>query len=105
MMSDDVNAHLVANFAEGVTLDAKTIMLVKRPGRAAVFEELIHSTQFRQGKNDLTLRSRIICEIEAQEKLINNSKAYKLTEIEIEQTKKALEYYISELQKIDEGGI
>ena len=101
VMNDEVTAHLKANSAEGVTWDAKTILLTKNPGRGAVFEELIHATQFRQGKIDATPRSRIICEIEAQEKLIKYSKAYKLTDYEVEQTKKALEEYKSALRNLD----
>lgn len=99
-MNNDVSNYLASNQAEGVTYNATTILLVKNPGRAAVFEELINSAQYRQGKNDGSALSRILCEIEAQEKLIKNRKAYQLTALEVEQTKKALEYYKAELKKL-----
>lgn len=57
------------------------------PSRASVFEELIHTYQYRTGKHDGSHVSRLKYEIEAQEKLSKHSKAYQLTEKEIEQTK------------------
>lgn len=61
-------------------------MLKQNPGRASVFEELIHATQYRNGENDGSYVSRLNCEIKAQKKLLRNNKAYKLTETETEQT-------------------
>ena len=75
----------------------------KSPGRAAVFEELIHATQYRQGKNDGTYKSRLLCEIEAQEKLLKYQKSYKLTKSEIKQTEKALKAYKKELDVLLKG--
>ena len=73
-------------------------MLKQNPGRASVFEELIHATQYRNGENDGSYVSRLNCEIKAQKKLLRNNKAYKLTETEVEQTKIALQQYESELK-------
>ena len=73
-------------------------MLKQNPGRASVFEELIHATQYRNGENDGSYVSRLNCEIKAQKKLLRNNKAYKLTEAEVEQTKIALQQYESELK-------
>ena len=101
LMSDEVTAYLKASAAEGVTWNAQTILLTKNPGRGAVFEELIHATQFKQGKIDTTPRSRIMCEIEAQEKLIKYSGAYKLTDYEVEQTKRALKAYQTALKNLE----
>ena len=70
-------------------------MLKQNPGRASVFEELIHATQYRNGENDGSYVSRLNCEIKAQKKLLRNNKAYKLTEAEVEQTKIALQQYES----------
>ena len=53
---------------KGITYNSKTILLKQNPGRAAVFEELIHSAQYRDGKNDSSYVSRVKCEIEAQKK-------------------------------------
>ena len=82
--------------AEGITLNHNTILLHQSPSRSAVYEELIHSAQWRNGKNDGSLKSRLLCEIEAQEKLLKYSKTYGITEKEFEQTKKALDAYRKE---------
>ena len=87
------DVYLQKKQSEAITIDAKTILLMQKPGRASVFEELIHATQYRLGENNGSLLSRIQCEIAAQEKLLKNAKAYKLTEKEVLQTRKALEAY------------
>ena len=69
-----------------------------------MFEELIHTEQYRNGRNDGSYKSRLQCEIEAQKKLIKNSKAYKLTEREVFQTQKALEAYENELREYYKNG-
>lgn len=79
-------------------------MLKQNPGRASVFEELIHATQYRNGENDGSYVSRLNCEIKAQKKLLRNNKAYKLTETEVEQTKIVLQQYESELKAYNEKG-
>ena len=79
-------------------------MLKQNPGRASVFEELIHATQYRNGENDGSYVSRLNCEIKAQKKLLRNNKAYKLTEAEVEQTKIVLQQYESELKAYNEKG-
>ena len=90
--------------AEGTTYNATTILLMQKPSRASVFEELIHSEQYRNGRNDGSPKSRIMNEIEAQEKLLRNAKYYKLTEPEIIQTQEALAYYRKELEKYYRNG-
>ena len=79
-------------------------MIRKSPGRASVFEELIHATQYKNGENDGSYLSRLMCEIAAQRKLIDNCEAYQLTRVELEQTKKALNAYEKELKKYKQGG-
>jgi len=103
-MSDATDAYLETKKAEAITYNAATILLRQSPGRAAVFEELIHATQYRQGKNDGSYKSRLLCEIEAQEKLLKYQKSYKLTKAEIVQTQKALKEYQEELEKLVKGG-
>lgn len=102
-MNDATDAYLRSKKAEAITYDAKTILLKQRPGRAAVFEELIHATQYRQGKNDGSYKQRLLCEIEAQEKLIKYQKAYKLTPAEVKQTEQALKSYGKELEDLLKG--
>ena len=99
-MNAETDGYLEYKKAEAITYDAKTILLRQNPGRAAVFEELIHAAQFRKGMNDGSLRSRIICEIEAQNKLLRNAKAYKLTDAEIRQTRSALKAYEKQLNEM-----
>lgn len=96
-MNDATDEYLKSKHAEAITYDSKTILLKQKPSRASVFEELIHATQYRIGENDGNYESRLKCEIAAQKKLIKYSKAYKLTEAEIVQTKQALEAYEKEL--------
>lgn len=99
-MDEATDAYLRKKNAEAITYDAKTILLKKNPGRAAVFEELIHATQYRNGENDGSYLSRLKCEISAQKKLLKNKVAYKLTPAEIKQTEKALESYERELKEL-----
>ena len=51
-MDDATDRYLEEKLAEGITLNENTILLRQKPGRASVFEELIHATQFRKGLND-----------------------------------------------------
>ncbi len=97
--NDESEAHLTKYGAEASTLDGYTILFRKRPSRSAVYEELFHAKQFRDGKVDGTHKNRIECEIEAQIYLLDNATSLKLTEPEITQTQKALDVYRKELQK------
>ena len=102
-MNDITDAYLESKHAEAITYNEKTILLRQRPGRAAVFEELIHATQFRKGENDGSYESRLLCEIAAQRKLLTYQKAYKLTTEEIKQTESALKVYQKELDALRKG--
>ena len=102
-MDNITDTYLATKKSEAITLNEKTILLRQNPGRASVFEELIHATQFRQGLNDGSAISRIQNEIAAQEMLLNNSKAYKLSPAEVKQTQSALVSYIGALQKLMGG--
>ncbi len=101
---DETDAYLQSKNAEAITYNATTILIHQNPGRACVFEELIHTAQYRNGRNDGSYPSRLRCEIEAQEKLLRYAKAYKLTEPEIYQTQKALEAYQKELDDYLKNG-
>lgn len=102
-MNDITDAYLESKYAEAITYNEKTILLRQRPGRAAVFEELIHATQFRKGENNGSYESRLLCEIAAQEKLLRYQKAYKLTMEEVKQTESALKAYQKELDELRKG--
>lgn len=96
--------YLKSKKAEAITYNMNTILLHTNSGRAAVFEELIHATQYRQGKNDGSYVSRVLCEIEAQKKLLKYQNEYKLTKQEVKQTKIALDSYEKELKLYREAG-
>lgn len=96
--------YLKSKKAEAITYNMNTILLHTNSGRAAVFEELIHATQYRQGKNDGSYVSRVLCEIEAQKKLLKYQNEYKLTKQEVKQTKLALDSYEKELRLYREAG-
>lgn len=103
---DETDQYLADKHAEAITYDEKTILIKQHPGRASVFEELIHTAQFRNGENDGSYESRLKCEIAAQEKLLRNARAYELTDAEIIQTRKALEAYQKELNDYhNHGGV
>lgn len=103
-MDDATDAYLQLKNAEALTYNENTILLRQKPGRASVYEELIHARQYKQGLIDSSRLSRVQSEIAAQKILLRNSKAYKLTSAEISQTQSALNSYIKELQSIL-GGI
>lgn len=102
-MNASTDIYLATKHAEAITYDEGTILLRQRPGRAAVFEELIHATQFKNGKNDGSEISRLHCEIEAQQKLLKYQKSYKLTSAEVYQTELALKKYKKKLESLRGG--
>jgi len=63
-----------------------------------VYEELFHAKQYREGKINDTDLSVILCEIEAQEYLLENAEELQLTQPEISQTQDALAWYKERLK-------
>ncbi len=98
-MDEDSEKFLKSQNSEAVTLNKDTILLTKNPGRSAVYEELIHAEQYRQGKNDGSYEQRLICEIEAQKILIEKKKEYNITDEEDRQTRLALKAYEKEYKE------
>lgn len=98
--NEEAERFLEVQNSEGSTLDAKTIILRRNPGRAAVYEEMIHAAQYRRGENDGSHLSRVLNEISAQKILLKNARAYGLTKNEIEQTRRALASYEAELETL-----
>lgn len=90
---EESERYLDAHGAEACTLNETTILFRKHPTRSAVYEELFHVEQFRMGKIDGKIKNRILCEIDAQNYLIDNAEELGLTSLEIIQTKKALFHY------------
>ena len=100
---EDTDKYLDFKKAEGLTYNENLILLKTNASASAVYEELIHAVQYRQGRNDGTYENRLLMEIEAQEKLIKYQKAYGISDVENEQTKKALADYYEELENFRKG--
>jgi hypothetical protein len=88
--------------AEASTL-GNYITLRPDASRSAVFEELIHATQNRLGRNDWSPLSQALNEIEAQEKLIRFRRQYRIPNDETRQTIQALRDYREQLKRIQGG--
>ena len=82
------------------TFSQDTVIFRSRPTRSEVFEELIHLTQFKQGRNNATEIDIARNEIEAAEKLIRCQEAYEISDIENEQNKQRLIYERLRLQEL-----
>lgn len=98
---EEAQRYLDLKGAEGVTINSKLIFLRKNPSRSAVFEELIHTTQFKNGEINEIPRDVIVGEINAKEKLLRYAEQYNLTQKEIDNTKKMLSDYKEELKRLD----
>ncbi len=102
---DEAEQICISQNAEAFTLNENTVVFRKSPSRSVVFEELIHLWQFANNKCDGTKVSRIRCEIEAKEKVLQNARSYKLTKLDVEITKNALKQDYLDLQNYYEGGV
>ena len=91
--SKESDEYLQKRNAEASAVDGYTIILKRRPTRGAVYEELFHAKQFRDGKIDGSQQNRIECEIEAQKYLLDNAERLGLLKAEIERTQSALKEY------------
>lgn len=95
--------------AEGVAIEAITfneelILLNKSATTSAVYEELIHATQYRTGKYDKWVEefgneiAKNLMEKEAAEELIENAVQWKLPDEEVKLVKERLEFFNEELK-------
>jgi hypothetical protein len=104
LQSADVDAYLLykarqmgATNVGGLTDNAKQILLPTNATRTAVFEEFIHTAQHRTGRVSKlieqfgNIEAERLLEIEAAEKLIQNQRAWKLPQDEIDAVVKRLE--------------
>lgn len=101
--TDEAEAFLAFRKAQGITLNSKTVLLSKAPTRATVFEELIHSAQWRDGKCTGSALSIASCEVEAKKKLLQYAKAYGLSDAEIRETKKLLKKDEEDYERLLKG--
>lgn len=90
--SADAQAYLRLRQAEGLTFDAKTVLLPERPTTTAVFEKFIHTAQHRTGRFSQAVDQFGTCEairrmeIEAAERLIRNRKPWGIPNAQTRQT-------------------
>ncbi len=103
LSDEDSERYVLSRGAEGITLNANTVCLMRNPSRVAVFEELIHTSQYRSGKIDGTPLSIARAEVEAKTKILRNAKAYNLTKTEINTTRKILENDRKALEQLLKG--
>lgn len=100
----DAQRYLQAREAGGLTLNQDTILLPADPTRTAVFEELVHTEQFRGG---VTLEAGgggvLRFEAAAAETLIRNRHAWQLPPDEVRQVIENLRNIRVELQRLDTG--
>ena len=89
--SPELDRYLAIREAGAVTLNENTIILRHNPPPTAteVFEELIHTSQFRSGR--VSTGNAIELEIEAKEKLLKYQKQYGIPDSEHESTKRQVE--------------
>lgn len=98
--NEESEAFLDTQGAEACTLNENTILFRRKPSRAAVYEELYHVKQFREGRIEGSTSNAIECEIEAKLYLLSNAKTLELTENEILQTREDLERYKRQLNDL-----
>jgi hypothetical protein len=104
--TEEANSYLNWAKAEGVCFDENIIYLRSNPSTSAVYEEVIHSAQYRTGKYNKWVEkydnviAKNLMEREAAEKLLKNAKAWKIPANEIEIIKERLEIFNSELKKV-----
>jgi len=105
--SEEWDRFLLQRNAEAVTLaPGDVIIMHTKVSASGFYEEIIHYGQLKRGNvNTESKMDVIIKEIEAQEKLINYQKAYKITDYEIEILKDNLKNYKIKLEIIMNGGI
>jgi len=91
LSSPELDEYLDMREADALTLNEKLVIFrhARPPTASEVFEELIHTAQFRSGR--VSTGNAAMLEIEAKEKLIKNQVAYGIPEHENEQTKAQLE--------------
>lgn len=95
--SDEAQRLLNYYGAKASALNAKTILLKPQPTNAEVFEEFIHTSQYRTGR--ATGANSIEMEIEAARKLLRFADRYKLTKEDTRQIQNRLNRLLNDILK------
>ncbi len=99
--SEEAQRFLEYRGAEAATFNEKVILMKLNPSASDVFEELIHTAQYRAGKiPDQTVLTILKAEIEAAEKLVKYSKQYGIPNSETLETIQRLERMKIELSNL-----
>ncbi|HEM5086009.1 TPA: minor capsid protein [Streptococcus suis] len=98
---DESELYLKSRKASAMNLNADTIVLQKKATISEILEELFHAEQWRDGRLVDTPISKIKAEIEAQNYLLSVEKRYNIPRVEVEQTKRNLQYWREELKKYE----
>lgn len=98
---DESESYLRSRKASAMNLNADTIVLQKKATVSEILEELFHAEQWRDGRLVDTPISKIKAEIEAQNYLLSVEKRYNIPRVEIEQTKRNLQFWREELKKYE----
>jgi len=102
--SMDAQRYLQSRGAGGLTLNQNTILLPASPTKTAVFEELVHTDQFRSGVTIEAGRGGVLrFEAEAAEMLIRNRHTWRLPAGEVRQVIENLRNIRAQLQKLVSG--
>lgn len=107
-VSDDAQRFLAMREAEAVTFNADLIMMKPEPSKSALFEELIHATQHREGRVDRWTEAHgpaaavLLAEYRAASRLVENHEAYGISPAEHARNLVRVETFGKEL---DEAGI
>ncbi|MGH9840885.1 MAG: hypothetical protein ACREEM_19090 [Blastocatellia bacterium] len=102
IQDEEAQAYLRSRNALAATLNEQTIILRESPSRAEVFEELIHTSQFRAGRVTGGMRNYYELEIEAAEKLVRCRRAYKLPNSDVRDIIKRLRNLRRLLDELEE---
>lgn len=104
------DAYLKAMGAEAMTLSDGSAVIFQSdrvPSASAVYEEVIHVSQIRRDgpiiatDNKKSVIEYLQREIDANEKLLKNQKAYKLTDLDIKSVEENLSVYKKKLHKFN----
>jgi hypothetical protein len=100
----DAQRYLQTRGAGALTLNAETILLPACPTRTAVFEELVHAEQFREGvKIGAGTAGVLRFEAEAAEALIRNRHRWQLPPDEVRQVIENLRTIRAAMQRLGSG--
>ena len=104
--SKEWDDYLISTGREAVTYTDGTMIMHTKVSSSGFFEELIHYGQVINKRAIFgDAENMLLMEIEAQERLMANQRAYKITSFEMEILTKNLQWYKIQLEKMKKGGV